>query len=106
MIGLPANHPRVIGGAGFASSSLFSWVASMIGPVSKIVLGLAALGILITSLRMIASPDDEQVSTSMRQIRRVLVISVFLSCLGLVITEVFRMLGVSIYGIDVGLFNF
>ena len=91
---------ETIGNTVIPSTGFFSEVFDIVAPVSTLVVAFACVGLLLTVVRAVMCPDDDQVAASMTQIRRILVISVFLGMLGMIISWVFGGLDVTIFGFN------
>lgn len=97
-----------IGSSGYAGTQFFTDVFNIIEPASKLIIAIACIGLLLTALRTLISPDDDQVAASATQIRRILIISLFLGMLGFIVSWIFNGMGVTIFGFNMrpGVWNF
>ena len=66
-------------------SSLFTLLSNNFAGLAGLAIALATVGIILTSLRMAASPTSEQTSSTLHTIRRILIVIVFLASLGSII---------------------
>lgn len=96
-----------IGSTLIPKTTFFTEVFNIIAPVSTLVVAFACLGLLLTVVRAVAHPDDDQVADSVAQIRRILVISVFLGMLGVIVSWVFGSMELTIFGFNMrpGIWN-
>lgn len=75
-------------------TSLFETLITYLQPISALIMALGIIALLITSLRLVMSPTDQQLASSLTQIRRILIITVFIGLLGTIICWVCELTGV------------
>lgn len=75
-------------------TSLFETLITYLQPISALIMALGIIGLLITSLRLVMSPTDQQLASSLTQIRRILIITIFIGLLGTLVSWICELTGV------------